>query len=91
MPNTITTAQAAEFLIAHDNYLILTHKRPDGDTIGCAAALCRALREVGKTAYVLSNPEVTATFAVYFDGITAPEDFLPDTVADTTPPPAAAS
>ena len=73
--------EAAAFLRAHDNYLILTHKRPDGDTIGCAAALCRALREVGKTAYVLSNPEVTATFAVYFDGITAPEDFLPDTVA----------
>ena len=30
---------AARFLREHDNYLILTHKRPDGDTIGCAAAL----------------------------------------------------
>ena len=38
--NTITTAQAAAFLQAHDNYLILTHVRPDGDTIGCAVALC---------------------------------------------------
>ena len=39
--NTITTAQAAEFLQAHDNYLILTHVRPDGDTIGCAGPCAR--------------------------------------------------
>jgi len=78
--NTITTAQAAEFLNTHDKFLILTHKRPDGDTIGCGAGLCRALRERGKTAFVLSNPEVTASFAVYFDGLTTPDDFAPDTV-----------
>lgn len=80
MPNTITTAQAAEFLIAHDNYLILTHRRPDGDTIGCAAALCTALRERDKTAFVLPNPELTASFMAYFEGLTAPSDFTPDTV-----------
>ena len=34
--NTITAAQAAEFLQCRDGYLILTHVRPDGDTIGCA-------------------------------------------------------
>ena len=81
MPNTITTAQAAEFLDARDNFLILTHKRPDGDTIGCAAGLCRALRERGKTAYVLPNPEATAAFTSYFEGLTAPDGFTPDTVA----------
>ena len=59
MSQTITFAQAAEFLKAHDNYLILTHKRPDGDTIGCAAGLCRALRKLGKTAYVLHNEDAT--------------------------------
>ena len=47
--------EAAQFLKHHDNYLILTHKRPDGDTIGCAAGLCRALRTLGKTAYVLPS------------------------------------
>ena len=35
----MTVAEAAAFLRGHDNYLILTHKRPDGDTIGCAAGL----------------------------------------------------
>ena len=35
----MTAKQAAEFLMARDNFLILTHLRPDGDTIGCAAGL----------------------------------------------------
>lgn len=78
--NTITTTQAAEFLRARDNYLILTHVRPDGDTIGCAAGLCRALRQVGKTAYILENPEITELFTGYIDGLTAEGNFVPETV-----------
>ena len=78
--NTITTAQAAGFLQAHDNYLILTHVRPDGDTIGCAAGLCRALRQIGKTAYILENPEVTELFSNYIDGFTVGPEFTPETV-----------
>ena len=58
----MTARQAAEFLMAHDDILILTHLRPDGDTIGCAAGLCRGLRQAGKTAYVLENPEATSLF-----------------------------
>ena len=55
--NNMTPMEAAAFLKAHDRYLILTHVRPDGDTIGCAAGLCRALRQMGKEAFVLHNPE----------------------------------
>ncbi len=75
--------EAAEFLKAHDNYLILTHKRPDGDTIGCAAGLCRALRKLGKTAHILPNEDATTLLAGYLDGLTAPEGFEPDTVVST--------
>lgn len=77
---TISPTQAAEFLSAHDRYLILTHVRPDGDTVGCAAALCRALRTLGKTAHVLPNPEITPLFSPYLERLLAPEDLLPDTV-----------
>ena len=35
----MTTAEAAARLAAMDQVLILTHVRPDGDTIGSAAAL----------------------------------------------------
>ena len=72
--------QASEFLKNHDNYLILTHKRPDGDTTGCAAGLCRALRALGKTAHVLPSPDATALLTLYLDGLTVPEGFEPDTV-----------
>lgn len=78
--NTITTAQAADFLRDHDGYLILTHVRPDGDTIGCAAGLCRALRQIGKTAYILENPEITELFTDYIEGLTIKEKLVADTV-----------
>ena len=75
--------EAAAFLKAHDNYLILTHKRPDGDTIGCAAGLCRALRALGKTACVLPSLDAATLLAGYLDGLTAPEGYEPGTVVST--------
>lgn len=76
----MTPQQAADFLRAHDNYLILTHVRPDGDTVGCAAGLCLALRQAGKTAFVLPNPEATSLFSPYLEGLLAGDSFTPDTV-----------
>lgn len=76
----MTPQQAASFFQTHDNYLILTHLRPDGDTIGCAAGLCLALRQVGKTAYVLHNREATSLFTPYLEGLSDPEGWTPDTV-----------
>ena len=72
--------QAAAFLQTHDKYLILIHKRPDGDTVGCAAGLCRALRSLGKTVHVLPSPDITSSLAGYLDGLTVPGGFEPDTV-----------
>ena len=37
---TLTRNETAQFLLQHDNYTILSHRRPDGDTIGSSAALC---------------------------------------------------
>ena len=54
---TLTRAEAAGFLLANDNFCILTHRRPDGDTLGSAAALCLGLRQLGKSAWVLNPPE----------------------------------
>ena len=48
----LTIKETADWLRVHDNYLILTHRRPDGDTLGCAAALCKMLRGIGKTAWL---------------------------------------
>lgn len=78
--SALTYTQAADWLQAHDDFLILTHVRPDGDTVGCAAGLCRALREQGKTAYVLPNPEMTTIFIPYVEGLLADEEWQPGTV-----------
>jgi phosphoesterase RecJ-like protein len=69
--------ETAAFLAAQDHILILTHRRPDGDTIGCAVGLCAALRALGKTAWVLENPDATALFVPYLEGYLAPDGFIP--------------
>jgi phosphoesterase RecJ-like protein len=40
---------------SNDNYLILTHKSPDGDTLGTGFALCYFLRAMGKKANVVNS------------------------------------
>lgn len=76
----LTIKETADWLRVHDNYLILTHRRPDGDTLGCAAALCKMLRGIGKTAWLLQNVEVTENYAPYVEGLWAAEDYAHDTV-----------
>jgi len=44
----IDVAQAASMLKQAEDVVILTHHYPDGDTIGSAYALCRALLTLGK-------------------------------------------
>ena len=74
----MTVSETAACLRQWDHVLILTHVRPDGDTIGSAAALCQALRDMGKTAYLLYNPEITATYAPYAAPYWADENFTPE-------------
>lgn len=74
----MTEVQAAQWLLQRDNFLLLTHVRPDGDTLGSAAALALALRGLGKTAHVAYNPGITETYAGYMTGCYAPADFVPE-------------
>ena len=63
----MTKNDVKNILLANDNFLILTHTRPDGDTIGSAAALCAALRRIGKNAFLYPNPEITDTYREFSD------------------------
>ena len=76
----LTVSETAALLRSFDRVLILTHIRPDGDTVGCAAGLCAALRAMGKTAYLLPNPGLTDNTAPYFTPYAAPADFAPEKV-----------
>ncbi len=57
--------QTAKYLKKHNNYVILTHSSPDGDTLGSAYALYYALNEIGKAACVLC-PDVIPQKYSYF-------------------------
>lgn len=76
----LTPQEAAAFLRSRDNFLLITHIRPDGDTLGCAAALCRVLRGLGKTAAILPNDRTSAGYAPYVAGLWASGGYEPDTV-----------
>lgn len=79
----MSVSGAAKALAAANDILILTHRRPDGDTTGCAGALCRGLRQLGKTAYILQNPDVTARYQDLIVPCYAPEGFVPMCVVTT--------
>jgi len=74
----MTINDTAQWLKSRDKFLIITHRRPDGDTIGCAGALCHGLRNMGKTAYILRNPEVTDKYLPYVKDYWASERYSPE-------------
>lgn len=76
----MTCADTVAFLRTHDNYLILTHRRPDGDAVGCSVALAEILRGMGKTAWLPGQSDATGLFSEYLAGQMAPAGFEPDTV-----------
>ena len=74
MSKMLTPYEVAAWLKQRDNFLIISHRRPDGDTLGSSAALAQGLREHGKTAYLLPNPEVTPRYLKYVEDYLAPDD-----------------
>ena len=76
----LTRAETARWFLDRDRFCILTHRRPDGDTTGCAAALCLGLRKLGKTAYILENREVTQKYVHLHQGLTQPAAGMGDTI-----------
>ena len=72
MSRQLTLPETAAYLKEHDKYLILSHRRPDGDTVGSCAALCLALRAMGKTAWVYPNPQFTPKFRPFLESASGP-------------------
>ena len=76
----LTRAETAAWLASRDRFAIVTHCGPDGDTVGSATALCLGLRQLGKTACVLENPQVPPKYAYLLSGITKADAEQQDTV-----------
>ncbi len=64
----------ANILKKNDYFYILTHMYPDGDALGSAFALCRALQKIGKHAKVICDNPLPEKFQ-YLTEFIKKEDF----------------
>jgi phosphoesterase RecJ-like protein len=76
MGRRISIAEAAELLLAHDDILILTHKSPDGDTLGSGYGLLHGLLSLGKRARVECSDPIADRYSYMFPETTL--DFEPN-------------
>ena len=60
--------EVLEILYKCDNVNILTHKSPDGDTLGCGYALVNFLRGLGKKANVLNSDSFPKRYEFLYKG-----------------------
>lgn len=65
----IDVKECSSLLKEYDNYLILTHRNPDGDTLGSGFALKRALDLLGKKSYVRCVDEMHRKYSYLWEGI----------------------
>lgn len=63
---------------SRDNFYILTHASPDGDTVGSGFGLCYMLRKMGKHANVYCSDEFPKRYDFLYEGY-MPQRFSPDT------------
>ena len=75
----IDLKSAAGLLREKDNILILTHRNPDGDTLGSGFALLRALKNMGKRVRLQNNDPIPKKYDYLYVGIES-DEFDPDFV-----------
>lgn len=67
--NRIDVKKCASLLKEYDNYLILSHRNPDGDTLGSAFALKRTLDLMGKKSFVKCVDPMHHKYSYLWEGI----------------------
>ncbi len=63
----IDVKECAKLLKDNDNFLILSHRNPDGDTLGSAFALKRALDRMGKKSMVRCQDTMHSKFSYLWE------------------------
>ncbi len=74
---TVDLKQCADILRENDNFLILSHDHPDGDTLGCAFALMKVLEKMGKKRRFMCADDVPQNFSYIYDELKN-DDIIPD-------------
>lgn len=70
--NFVSLEYAADFLKENDNFVILTHQNPDGDTLGSGFGLAMVLDRLGKKSTVICSDEIPQKYE-YFTSL-APQN-----------------
>lgn len=65
--NLVTLKEVVKFLKKNNNYCVLCHASPDGDTLGAAAALVISLKKMGKNAFVLCPDEIPEKYSYFIN------------------------
>ncbi len=76
----IDLQETAKILENAENILLLCHSHPDGDTLGSATALARALIAKGKKVRIECSDPIPKDFGFMFEGLEM-SDFEPDFIA----------
>lgn len=79
MSNAIDVKAAAHLIRMHDDFLIIMHKNPDGDTLGSGFGLCAALRSLGKRANAQCDSLISKRYS-YMTESMPQQDFEPQFV-----------
>ena len=66
-----TVKEIAELLLSFPEITLITHVRPDGDTLGSAYALFHALTKKGKSVQVVCDSEISPRYRFLSDGLTS--------------------
>ena len=69
----IDKKECLKLLTENNEFLVISHEHPDGDTLGCAFALCEALKLMGKKRAFLCADKVTKDFSFLTDGFVSDE------------------
>lgn len=69
----IDKKECLKLLTENNEFLVISHEHPDGDTLGCAFALCEALKLMGKKRAFLCSDKVTKDFSFMTDGFVSDE------------------
>ena len=77
--NNVTLEGIADLLRERQRILLISHIRPDGDTLACAFALKSLLTEMGKTVICVSGDRVADRLAFICDSeVLLPSEVSPD-------------
>ena len=80
MTDRLQPEEMVSRLLNAEDLLLLCHKNPDGDTTGSAAALCHALRALGKQAAVFCADPIPSMYGYMQIPLYAPGQFAPGCV-----------